>query len=95
MQPKPHPMDHFIYHPLSAISSGAQRSRRQSSIDRRDSHEDRDAWRSQGREDDESIASAPRRSIGQRLAALRTTNWHLPLPRVNIREAYASSLRRL
>jgi len=89
MQPKPHPMDHFIYHPAFChLVRGAAIPATIEASMRRDSHEDRDAWRSQGREDDESIASAPRRSIGQRLAALRTT-LHLPLPRVNIRAAYA------
>ena len=89
MQPRPHPLDDFIYHP--AFCHLARAAALQATIEaaaRRDSQDDRDASRSQGGEDDESMVRAPRRSLGQRLATLRTT-LHLPLPRVNIRAAYA------
>ena len=89
MQPRPHPLDDFIYHP--AFCHLAQAAALHAIIEaaaRRDSHDDRDASRSQGGENDESMVRAPRRSLGQRLATLRTT-LHLPLPRVNIRAAYA------
>ena len=89
MPPRPHAMDNFIYHP--AFCHLARAAAIQATIEaaaRRDSHDDRAASRRQGGEDDESITRAPRRSLGQRLATLRTT-LHLPLPRVNVRAAYA------
>jgi hypothetical protein len=89
MPPRPHPMDNFIYHP--AFCHLARAAAIQATIEasmRRDSDYDSDASRRQRGEHDESMARAPRRSLGQRLATLGTT-LHLSLPRVNIRPAYA------
>jgi len=91
MQPKPRRLGEFIS--PAAFCHLAPRAAIIEAATRRDRREDRHVSRSLRGEDDERIASAPRRSIGQRLATLRAT-LHLPPPRVNIRAAYAAVVRK-
>ena len=88
MQPKPHPMDYFIYHPAFCHLA----PRRDDPGDHRGIDAKRPASarspaaRAAKRQ---SIARPGRHTIDQRLAALRAT-LRLPLPRVNIRTTYAA-----
>jgi hypothetical protein len=86
MQPNPHPMAHPIDHPAfchlaraAAIGASTRTVR----------HEHRGAFFGTAGADDMSIAHPQWRPIGHRLDALRTA-LHLPLPRANIRTAYAA-----
>jgi hypothetical protein len=80
MQPKPHPMDLFTYHPAFChLARGAAIPAIIEASMRKDSREDRGVSRSQASEDDKSTARPGWRTIGQRLAALRsrcTCRWH-------------------
>ena len=90
MPPKPHTMNHFIYHPAFChLVRGTAIPATIEVLTRRDSREDSKVSGSHSGEDNESTASAPRRSIGQRVAALRAA-MHLSLPRINIRAASAA-----
>jgi hypothetical protein len=93
MQPNRQPLDDFIHHPaLSHLAPGASiPSIVEDAVQRR---RRADCELSGGVDDegDSSAAGPEWRTVGQRLAGLRAT-LTLPLPRIDIRQAYSALIR--